>query len=131
MQVRANSLQELVYKQGQAGISKATVSIVFDNQDKERSPVGYEHLDEITVTRQLVIGGRSKYLINGKVAEPTYAGEGGGGQRGGPPVQRAQQLPAGCWRTRPHRCQHCSSPPHVRARPAGVCKTCSTRCSST
>lgn len=71
LQVRANSLQELVYKQGQAGITKATVSIVFDNHDKERSPVGYEHLDEITVTRQLVIGGRSKYLINGKVAEPT------------------------------------------------------------
>lgn len=71
-QVRANSLQELVYKQGQAGITKATVSIVFDNRDKERSPVGYEHLDEITVTRQLVIGGRNKYLINGKTAEPTY-----------------------------------------------------------
>jgi len=70
-QVRANSLQELVYKQGQAGITKATVSILFDNQEKERSPVGYEHLDEITVTRQLVIGGRSKYLINGKTAEPT------------------------------------------------------------
>ena len=59
------------YKQGQAGITKATVSIVFDNRDKERGPVGYEALDEITVTRQLVIGGRSKYLINGKVAEPT------------------------------------------------------------
>ena len=60
-----------MYKQGQAGITKATVSIVFDNHDHERSPVGYEHMDEITVTRQLVIGGRSKYLINGKVAEPT------------------------------------------------------------
>ena len=33
--------------------------------------VGYVVLDEITVTRQLVIGGRSRYLINGKVAEPT------------------------------------------------------------
>jgi structural maintenance of chromosome 2 len=70
-QVRANSLQELVYKQGQAGITKATVSIVFDNREKERGPVGYEQLDEITVTRQLVIGGRNKYLINGKVAEPS------------------------------------------------------------
>jgi structural maintenance of chromosome 2 len=70
-QVRANSLQELVYKQGQAGITKATVSIVFDNREKDRGPTGYEALDEITVTRQLVIGGRSKYLINGKVAEPS------------------------------------------------------------
>lgn len=48
------------------------MSIVFDNSDKENSPVGYDHLDEITVTRQLVIGGKSKYLINGKNAEPTY-----------------------------------------------------------
>lgn len=71
LQVRASNLQELVYKQGQAGVTKATVSILFDNHDKERSPVGYEHLDEITVTRQLVIGGRNKYLINGKTAEPT------------------------------------------------------------
>lgn len=69
LQVRANSLQELVYKQGQAGITKATVSIVFDNREKDRSPVGYEASDELTVTRQLVIGGRSKYLINGKVAD--------------------------------------------------------------
>lgn len=36
-----------------------------------RAQVGYDALDEITVTRQLVIGGRSKYLINGKVAEPS------------------------------------------------------------
>ena len=71
-QVRASNLQELVYKQGQAGITKATVSIVFDNHDKPRSPVGYEHLDEITVTRQLVIGGKNKYMINGKTAEASY-----------------------------------------------------------
>lgn len=53
MQVRANSLQELVYKQGQAGITKASVSIVFNNQDKQNSPVGYEHFDQLTVTRQV------------------------------------------------------------------------------
>ena len=69
--MRANSLQELVYKQGQAGITKATVSILFDNHDKRGSPVGYEDINEITVTRQLVIGGKSKYLINGKTADPT------------------------------------------------------------
>ncbi len=50
--MRANSLQELVYKQGQAGITKASVSIVFNNQDKQNSPVGYEHFDSLTVTRQ-------------------------------------------------------------------------------
>ncbi|TKY68122.1 Structural maintenance of chromosomes protein 2-1 [Spatholobus suberectus] len=70
-QVRASNLQELVYKQGQAGITKATVSIVFDNFDRSRSPLGYEGHSEITVTRQIVVGGRNKYLINGKLAQPS------------------------------------------------------------
>ncbi|XP_078446527.1 structural maintenance of chromosomes protein 2-2-like [Wolffia australiana] len=70
-QVRAASLQELVYKQGQAGITKATVSIVFDNSDRSRSPLGYEDCQEITVTRQIVVGGRNKYLINGHLAQPS------------------------------------------------------------
>ena len=52
-QVRAGSLQELVYKQGQAGVTKASVSIVFNNLDKTNSPVGYEQHDQITVTRQV------------------------------------------------------------------------------
>ncbi|KAF2979405.1 hypothetical protein EK904_006474 [Melospiza melodia maxima] len=64
-QVRAASLQDLVYKNGQAGITKATVSINFDNSNKSQSPLGFEANDEITVTRQVVVGGRSKYLING------------------------------------------------------------------
>ncbi|CAN1267092.1 Structural maintenance of chromosomes protein 2-2 [Linum perenne] len=70
-QVRASNLQELVYKQGQAGITKATVSVVFDNSDRNRSPLGYEDHSEITVTRQIVVGGRNKYLINGKLAQPS------------------------------------------------------------
>mmetsp|Transcript_20953 Transcript_20953/g.54505 ORF Transcript_20953/g.54505 Transcript_20953/m.54505 type:complete len:1217 (+) Transcript_20953:172-3822(+) len=68
-QVRAKNLIDLVYKNGQAGITKATVSIVFDNSDKESSPVGYRDQDEITVTRQVAIGGKSKYLINGHNAQ--------------------------------------------------------------
>ncbi|XP_053614104.1 structural maintenance of chromosomes protein 2 [Plodia interpunctella] len=63
--VRAGSLQELIYKHGQAGITKATVSITFDNKDKRQCPIGYENHDEITVTRQVVMGGKNKYLING------------------------------------------------------------------
>ncbi|KAF1899423.1 hypothetical protein Lal_00019551 [Lupinus albus] len=66
-QVRASNLQELVYKQGQAGITKATVSILFDNSDRNRSPLGYEDHSEITI----VVGGRNKYLINGKLAQPS------------------------------------------------------------
>ncbi|XP_066993531.2 structural maintenance of chromosomes protein 2 [Anabrus simplex] len=63
--VRAGSLQELVYKNGQAGITKASVTITFDNRKTEVSPLGYEQFEEITVTRQVVVGGKNKYLING------------------------------------------------------------------
>ena len=52
-QVRASSLQELVYKGGQAGVTKATVTITFDNTDKKQSPLGYETFDELTVSRQV------------------------------------------------------------------------------
>jgi hypothetical protein len=52
-QVRATNLQELVYKNGQAGVTKATVSITFENLDKKQSPLGYEQYDEIVVTRQV------------------------------------------------------------------------------
>ncbi|KAL4236668.1 Structural maintenance of chromosomes protein 2 [Mactra antiquata] len=69
--VRATNLQELVYKNGQAGITKATVSITFDNLDKKQSPLGYEQYDEITITRQVVVGGSNKYLINGSNANNT------------------------------------------------------------
>ena len=68
-QVRATNLQELVYKNGQAGITKATVSITFDNNDKSTSPMGMEAHNEIVITRQIVIGGRNKYLINGVNAQ--------------------------------------------------------------
>jgi structural maintenance of chromosome 2 len=67
-QVRAGNLSELVYKQGQAGISKASVTVVFDNTDSANSPVGYDQNDELSVTRQISIGGKSKYFINGKVS---------------------------------------------------------------
>ena len=61
----------MVYKQGQAGVTKASVSVTFNNEDRARSPVGYEHCDRITVTRQIVIGGKNKYMINGATAQPT------------------------------------------------------------
>lgn len=64
-QVRATLLQDLVYKQGQTGVTKASVTITFDNSNKEQSPVGYETYSEITVTRQVIMGGKNKYLING------------------------------------------------------------------
>ena len=52
-----------MYKQGQAGITKATVTLVFNNEKTSESPIGYEQYDRITVTRQVVLGGRNKYLM--------------------------------------------------------------------
>jgi structural maintenance of chromosome 2 len=67
--VRVGNLSELVYKQGQAGINKATVAIVFDNSDRASSPVGYENDKTITISRQIVIGGKNKYMINGRTVQ--------------------------------------------------------------
>lgn len=54
-----------MYKSGQAGIKKASVTITFDNRERASSPPGYEDYEEITVTRQIVIDGKNKYMING------------------------------------------------------------------
>ena len=67
--VRAQNLQDLIYKRGQAGVTKASVTIVFDNRDKTNSPIGFEEYAQISVTRQIVLGGTSKYLINGHRAQ--------------------------------------------------------------
>lgn len=67
--VRAQNLQDLIYKRGQAGVTKASVTIVFDNSDKVKSPIGFEDQAHISVTRQIVMGGTSKYLINGHRAQ--------------------------------------------------------------
>ena len=48
-------MQDLVYKKGQAGINKASVTIIFNNQDKEKSPPRYEDDPQITVTRQVLL----------------------------------------------------------------------------
>ena len=64
-QVRVQNLQELIYKQGQAGVTKASVTLVFNNKNRAQSPYGYEQYDKITVMRQVAMGGRNKYLING------------------------------------------------------------------
>ena len=69
--VRAQNLQDLIYKRGQAGVTKASVTIVFDNGDKSSCPIGFEDYAQISVTRQIVLGGASKYLINGHRAQQT------------------------------------------------------------
>ncbi|KAF9408145.1 Structural maintenance of chromosomes protein 2 [Podila epigama] len=68
-QVRASSIQDLIYKRGQAGVTKASVTVVFNNEDREQSPYGFESSKQITITRQILIGGRSKFLLNGHTAQ--------------------------------------------------------------
>ncbi|ORX40472.1 P-loop containing nucleoside triphosphate hydrolase protein [Kockovaella imperatae] len=63
--VRANNQMDLIYKRGQAGVTKASVTIVFNNEDRSKSPVGFENTPQITVTRQIAVGNVSKYLLNG------------------------------------------------------------------
>ncbi|CCE78622.1 Piso0_000647 [Millerozyma farinosa CBS 7064] len=67
--VRASNLQDLIYKRGQAGVTKASVTIVFDNSETARSPIGFENCSKISVTRQIILGGTSKYLVNGHKAQ--------------------------------------------------------------
>jgi structural maintenance of chromosome 2 len=54
-QVRAENLNALIYKNGQAGVTKATVTLVFDNTDPKQQPMGYEQCHQITVTRQVCL----------------------------------------------------------------------------
>jgi len=66
--VRVTSLQELIYKNGQAGVTKANVTILFDNSDKSRSHEVYKERDTISVRREIAVGGTTKYTINGTKA---------------------------------------------------------------
>lgn len=63
--MRAQNQQDLIYKRGQAGVTKASVTIVFDNSDRATSPAGFETCKQITVTRQIALPNISKYLLNG------------------------------------------------------------------
>lgn len=67
--MRAASLQDLIYRSGQAGVVKANVSITFDNTNPEHSPPGLEEYREITISRQVVMGGKSKYFLNGSIVQ--------------------------------------------------------------
>ena len=51
--MRAQNQQDLIYRRGQAGITKASVTIVFDNSDRESSPPGMENYTQIIVTTQV------------------------------------------------------------------------------
>ncbi|KAF8706721.1 Structural maintenance of chromosomes protein, partial [Rhizoctonia solani] len=71
-ELRASNWQELIYKKGAAGVTKASVTIVFDNSDPASSPPGMQALKQITVTRQISIPNKSKYLVNGHVSQQQH-----------------------------------------------------------
>ena len=62
---RVSSMRELIYKNGQAGIKQASVSIVFDNKNKDFSPINLEAFDEVKITRVIKFD-NSSYYLNGK-----------------------------------------------------------------
>lgn len=65
--IRAEKMQDLVYKSGNAGVTKATVTIRFDNSNKNQSPTGYEECNEISVSRT-VEANKVKCYINGRTS---------------------------------------------------------------
>ena len=68
--MRAPSADDLIYRHG--GVTKATVTLVFDNSDPSNGPLGFEDCAQITVSRQVTKGGRSQqYKINGSTVTLT------------------------------------------------------------
>lgn len=63
--IRAATMQDVIYKSGQAGVHTATVTITFDNRDKSRSAPHYDHNDEIVISREVGMGSKNTYRING------------------------------------------------------------------
>ena len=63
--VRVTNKQEYIYKNGQAGVSRANVTILFDNSDKSRCHEAYKKYDKISVRREYAVGGSTKCTING------------------------------------------------------------------
>ncbi|XP_030379278.1 structural maintenance of chromosomes protein 2-like [Scaptodrosophila lebanonensis] len=63
--LRAAGVQDLVFNKGE----RASVTIVFDNTDDTHYPLGYEEWETIVVTRQIVGGSQTRFLINGKNVE--------------------------------------------------------------
>lgn len=63
--IRASTMQDVIYKSGQAGVHTATVTLTFDNKDKSRSAPHYKHNDEIIISREVGMGSKNTYRING------------------------------------------------------------------
>jgi structural maintenance of chromosome 2 len=63
--IRVEKMQELVYNGGKSSVTKASVTLKFDNSDKNMAPPNYIDCDTITVTRTIE-NNKVKCFINGK-----------------------------------------------------------------
>lgn len=53
--IRAENNEDLVFRKGQSGVTKATVTITFDNRDPKHKPIGYESDNTIVIRRQVSV----------------------------------------------------------------------------
>eukprot|EP00760_Papus_ankaliazontas_P005678 PhM_4_TR1270/c1_g1_i2/m.84755/K06674/SMC2; structural maintenance of chromosome 2 len=69
--VRAEDTRDLIYKNGNAGIQRASVTLEFINDDPATAPAGYspDSFPTISIGRQVLTGGREKYFLNGRVTQ--------------------------------------------------------------
>ena len=69
--VRADDTRDLIYKNGNAGIQRASVTLEFVNDDEASAPPGYsvEDFPEISIARQVICGGKQKFFLNGRIAQ--------------------------------------------------------------
>ena len=69
--VRAEDPRELIFKNGNAGIQRASVTVEFENDNPAAAPPSYpaSEYPTLTVSRQILTGGRQKFFFNGKVSE--------------------------------------------------------------
>uniref|UniRef100_A0AC34Q9T0 Structural maintenance of chromosomes protein n=1 Tax=Panagrolaimus sp. JU765 TaxID=591449 RepID=A0AC34Q9T0_9BILA len=67
-QVRATRWTDLIYKQAQAGIQKASVTATFEHNDPKHKIQGFDLGKDIIVRRQVVSNGRVTYTVNGSNA---------------------------------------------------------------
>lgn len=72
---RCTNLRELIFKNGQAGVHKAIVTVTFDNSDKAQSPTGYEDLDDIVIRREVHLNSRTKYYVCGQSVSNTQVSD--------------------------------------------------------
>ena len=69
--VRADDTRDLIYKNGNAGIQRASVTLEFSNEDESSAPPGYNPAEfpSISVARQVICGGKQKFFLNGRLVQ--------------------------------------------------------------